>query len=171
MEKSVDMQVNDVTDVQVQGRATPQLRIPTLVWRMRDKHMTRVTKARQVERISIPKVDCNRWSKRNETIGRSEQNWKYRRRDAATRTTVKSTRRTWRCSNRLPYNDPHRLTTWSSPKRQHSCLATQLAQLSYAWKSDVDAIVDISYHFIPHEPPNRRSIDISTDETVRKKVR
>ena len=47
----------------------------------------------------------------------------------------------------------------------------QLAQLSYAWKLDVDETVDISYHFIPHEPPNRGSIDISTDKTVRKKVR
>lgn len=48
----------------------------------------------------------------------------------------------------------------------------QLAQLSYAWKLDVDDVdetVDISYHFIPHEPPNRGSIDISTDKTVRKK--
>lgn len=50
----------------------------------------------------------------------------------------------------------------------------QLAQLSYAWKLDVDETVDISYHFIPHEPhvpPNCGSIGISTDETVRKKVR
>lgn len=48
----------------------------------------------------------------------------------------------------------------------------QLAQLSYAWKLDVDETVDISYHFIPHEPhepPNCGSIGISTDETVRKK--